>query len=122
MGKTHDFLEMNFDFREPKMLTVDVCGHVDNVVDTFQIEFDKDDESKHPSGDRSFDKGTGESLDQKDEAQFHTTTAKGSCISKRARPDLQLSCEIVVQQSTPIMNKQKRQTILKLKFRRNGTG
>ena len=82
-GKRHDFLGMNFDFGEPKALKVDVCGHVDDVVDTFPIKFDKEDASEHPSGDGSCDEGTGKLLNQKDEEQLHTTAAKGLHISKK---------------------------------------
>ena len=94
-GKIHDFLGMNFDFREPKVLNVNMCGHVDNMVDTFPIKFEKEDTSKYPSGDKLFDEGTGELLDQKEKEQFHTTTAKGLYISKRARPDIQLTIAVL---------------------------
>jgi len=94
-GKRHDFLGMHLDFTEPKVLNIDMCGHVDNMVDTFPIELDKDDIRKYPAGDKLFDEGTGEILNEKDKEQFHTTTAKGLYISKRARPDIQLTIAVL---------------------------
>ena len=64
------------------------------MVDSFQIKLDENDTSKHPSGDGLFSEGTGKPSDQKEKEQLHTTAAKGSCISKRARPDMQLTVAV----------------------------
>lgn len=83
-GKTLEFLGVNFDVREHKALNIDVHGHVDDVVDTFQ-----DGMSEHPSNYGSFNEGNGALLKQKDKEQFHVMTAKGPNVSKRASPDAQ---------------------------------
>ena len=90
-GKRHDFLGMNFDFIDPKVLNIDMCGHVDNMVDTFPIKVGEEDTSTCPLGNKLFEEGIGALLSQKDKDQFRTTTAKGLYISKRARPDIQLT-------------------------------
>ena len=40
-GKIHDFLRMNFYFTELKVLNIDLCGHDDDMIDSFPIEFEK---------------------------------------------------------------------------------
>ena len=94
-GKLHDFLGMNFDFTEAKVLSVDMCGHVDNMIDSFPIKFGKEDTSKYPADKDLFDEGTEELLNDEEKEQFHTTTAKGLYVSKRARPDIQLAIAVL---------------------------
>ena len=94
-GKRHEFLGMNFDFTEPKILNIDMCGHVDNMVDTFPIKVGEEDTSTCPLGNKLFEEGIGALLSQKDKDQFRTTTAKGLYISKRARPDIQLTVAVL---------------------------
>ena len=80
-GKRHDFLGMNFDFTELKVLNIDMCDNVDNMVDTFPIKLGEEDTSTYPSENTLVEEGTGELLSQKDKEKFHTTTANGLDIS-----------------------------------------
>ena len=91
----YEFLGMNFDFTEPKVLKIDMCGHVDDMVDIFPIEFEENNTSASPAGEKLFEEGTGEALNKMEKEQFHTTVAKGLYISKRARPDIQLAVAVL---------------------------
>ena len=94
-GKRHEFLGMNFDFTEPKVLKIDMCRHVDDMVDSFPIEFEENNTSASPAGEKLFEEGTGEALNKMEKEQSHTTVAKGLYISKRARPDIQLAVAVL---------------------------
>ena len=86
-GRYHDFLGINFDFRTPGKLKLDMIQYVRNMLDDFPIKFTKEDKTPTPAGNNLLESG-GKILAKSRKEQFHSTVAKGLFLTKRARPDI----------------------------------
>ena len=87
-GKVHVHLGMTLDFTEPGKVKVDVSDMVKKMVEDFSVKSTKID--KTPAAEHSFvvDPNSPK-LDEEQKQEFHTVTAKGLFVCKRARPDVQ---------------------------------
>jgi hypothetical protein len=85
----HDYLGMELDYRKQGELKINMTKYVENMINEFLVKLGKKDVAKTPAGDNLFNLGTGAELDMKRSEIFHTFVAKGVCLCKRARLDIQ---------------------------------
>ena len=81
---------MKLDYSEKKKLKIDMRDYVKGMLDAFPIKFKKHERAATPAGEDLFgQKSSNEKKLKKDKAEaFHTTTAQGLFLTKRARPDI----------------------------------
>jgi hypothetical protein len=89
-GKIHDYLGMKLDFSEKKKLKVDMRDYLKEMFESFPIKFKKNDTAPTPAAEDLFGQkqDNAEKLSKVDAETFHTTTAQGLFLTKRARPDI----------------------------------
>ena len=87
-GDFHDYLGMNFDYSTPGIVKVDMIDYVKGMLDDFSVQFKPTDTEPSPAANDLFAEGDGPLLDQARKEEFHTFTAKGLFLCKRARPDI----------------------------------
>ena len=93
-GKKFAYLGMTLDYTVPGKFRVDMVDYVAAMLDEFPMEFKRTDRVTTPATENLFDqhqKGSKKALDKSKSECFHTTVAKGLFVSKRARPDIQLT-------------------------------
>jgi hypothetical protein len=88
-GKKHDYLGMKLDYSIPGKVKVDMREYVQSMIDDFPQKYLEGSKVASFWTDKLFhvdDKS--KQLDPTMKEQFHTTTAKGLFLCKRARPDM----------------------------------
>ena len=89
-GKVHEYLGMKLDYSEKNKLKIDMRDYVKGMLDAFPRKFKKGETAATPAGEDLFaQKSSNDKKLEKDKAEvFHTTTAQGLFLTKRARPDI----------------------------------
>jgi len=94
-GKIHDYLGMNFDFTEPGKVKIGMLDYVSSMVDDFSVHIGPNDTAPNPAAQDLFAEGTNAKLDKARAKEFHTFTAKGLFLCKRARPDIHTGISVL---------------------------
>ena len=88
-GKIHEYLGMKLDYSEPGKLKVDMIDYVKSMLSSFPRECLKGAKVSSPWTEDLFKvPQKSPSLTREQAQQFHTATAQGLFLCKRARPDL----------------------------------
>jgi hypothetical protein len=86
-GKRHDYLAMNLDYQIPGVVKIDMVSYVKDIIGDFPEEVQ---ETPCPWIGNIFKVDTNSPHLSKENAElFHTFVAKGLCLCKRARSDIQ---------------------------------
>ena len=93
-GKAHNCLGMALDFTKKGKVKVDMSECIKKTVDNFSIKTNKIE--KTLEGEHSFvaDENCPK-LDEEQKQEFHTVTAKGVFVCKRAGLDIQMAMEFL---------------------------
>ena len=102
-GKVHEYLGMKLDYSEKKKLKIDMRDYVKGMLDTFPVKFKKGETAATPAAaatpvheDLFGQKSSNDKKLEKDKAEaFHTMTAQGLFLTKRARPDIHTGIEFL---------------------------
>ena len=94
-GSKHEYLGMNFDFSDPGKVKISMDEYTDSMVKDFSMKLTKDDTMKTPGGNNLFEKGSGKEIDYERKEEFHTMTARGLFMTKRARPNIQQTISVL---------------------------
>ena len=87
--KLHTYLGMTLDFRIKGQVTIDMRKYIDEMEDNFPKKYLQGAPPKSPWTDDLFNVDPNSPLLNNDmKEQFHTTTAQGLFLTKRARPDI----------------------------------
>ena len=88
-GKKHVCLGMTLDYSVPGQVSVDMKRYVRDMLQQFPQEYLKGSKVKSPWNDNLFQVGKDSpALDKARKETFHTATAQGLFLCKRARPDI----------------------------------
>ena len=89
---------MTLDYSEKKKLMIDIWDYVKGMSDTFPIKFKKGETAATAAGEDLFGQKSSNDMKLKnDKAEvFHTATAQGLFLTKRARPDIQTGINFCV--------------------------
>jgi hypothetical protein len=88
-GKLHDYLGMTLNYKVPGQVTIDMRSYVDQMKESFPETPLQGAPPKSPWTEDLFKVDEGSMLlEQEQKEQFHTTTAQGLFLTKRARPDI----------------------------------
>jgi hypothetical protein len=88
-GKVHDYLGMKLDFTVPGQVTVDMIDYVKSMVENFPQGCLEGSAVASPWNENLFKPNESSTDLTKEEAEvFHTVTAQGLFLTKRARPDI----------------------------------
>ena len=94
-GKKHEYLGMNFDFSEPGKVKISMDEYTKSMIEDLSVKLSENDTMKTPGGSNLFEKGTGKLLEKDRKEEFHTVTARGLFMTKRARPDIQQTISVL---------------------------
>ena len=88
-GKVHDYLGMKLDYSVPGQVKIDMVDYVDTMIEAFPQECLRGSAVASPWNDNLFKvQEKSPLLSKQGSEQFHTTTAQGLFLCKRARPDI----------------------------------
>ena len=91
--KKHNFLGMNFYFSDEGKVRVSIKEYVQDMIDTFPSKIDKT--ATTPAALHSFKTINTVKLEENEAGKYHTITAKGIFLCKRARTDIQTTSEFL---------------------------
>ena len=94
-GKVHDYLGMKFDFSEKGKVKVSMNEYTQQMIDDFSVVIGESDTMNTPAGVNLFKKGPNKLLERSRCEEFHTMTARGLFLTKRARPDIQQTIAVL---------------------------
>ena len=102
-GKLHDYLGMKLDYSVPGQVSIDMVDYVEYMVNEFpQQDLQGGKPINSPWNDHLFRVlESSPSLSKEAAEQFHTTTAQGLFLCKRARPDI---CPAIAYFTTRVRN------------------
>ena len=88
-GKVHDYLGMTLDFRTKGEVHINMTKYIEDMLQEFPEEINKS--SPTPAGEHLWkvNQKDPKLLSEEKKQSFHTFTAKGLFVCKRARPDIQ---------------------------------
>ena len=86
-GKKHKFLGMDFDFSDKHKVKISMRSYIEDMINVFPEEIYKT--AATPAAAYFFKVRNIEKLDEEKASIYHTITAKGLFLCKRARPDIQ---------------------------------
>eukprot|EP00977_Amphora_coffeiformis_P023672 scaffold13930_cov161-Amphora_coffeaeformis.AAC.1 len=88
-GKVHDYLGMKLDYSVPGQLSVNMVDYVETMIAGFQDHLPTSSKVASPWNDNLFKvQKQSPTVPQPQAEQFHTVTAQGLFLTKRARPDI----------------------------------
>ena len=88
-GKVHDYLGMTLIFNDDGSVDIDMTDYIKKMIKDFPILLKRGDTVLMPAGDNLYSTSGKKKLDPMRASVFHTWTAKGLFVSKRARLDIQ---------------------------------
>ena len=89
-GNEHTYLGMNLVFDEDNSVKIDMKKYVSEMIDEYPDEVQG--KSKTPANEKLFKVNDRSNKLSKEKAElFHTMVAKGLFLSKRSRPDIQMT-------------------------------
>jgi hypothetical protein len=94
-GKIHEYLGMELDYIEDGKVKIGMIKYVENMLKEFPMKFTSTDKTASPAGDSLFNQGQGKKLEEQRAEKYHTFTAKGLFLCKRARPDIQPTIDVL---------------------------
>lgn len=94
-GKKHNYLGMIFDYTEKGKLKIDMTSYIEDMIDEFPDELKPEDTVPSPVTDSLLKIGQSKKLDSTHSEKYHTLVAKGLFVSKRARPDIHPTIEVL---------------------------
>ena len=88
-GKIHDYLGMTMDFSERGQVTIDMTAYVKSMIENLSVDLSKMKKVASPWNDNLFKVSQNSpKLNEQRASEFHTMTAQGLFLCKRARPDI----------------------------------
>jgi len=94
-GDVHKYLGMIIDFRSKGKVKFRMDDYVVDMLNEFPSKVGSKDTASTPASSGLFDDKNSKLLDHRKKEQFHTFVAKCLFLSKRARPDIQLTVAVL---------------------------